>query len=64
MAQAAVIAGADGLIIEVHPNPEAALSDGFQSLRPDKFRILLERLKLLAPILRRRVLEEAPTPVA
>ena len=38
MAKAAVAAGADGLMIEIHPDPENALSDGAQSLRPDKFR--------------------------
>ncbi|MCI0492803.1 MAG: 3-deoxy-7-phosphoheptulonate synthase [Planctomycetes bacterium] len=37
MARAAVAAGADGLIIEVHPNPEKALSDGYQSLTPEQF---------------------------
>ena len=37
MARAAVAAGADGLIIEVHPDPERALSDGVQSLYPDQF---------------------------
>lgn len=51
MAQAAVAAGADGLMIEVHQDPSAALSDGFQSLRPDKFRSLLERLSRLAPLM-------------
>lgn len=50
MAQAAVVAGADGLMVEVHPDPSTALSDGFQSLRPDKFRQLLSRLSQLAPI--------------
>jgi 3-deoxy-7-phosphoheptulonate synthase len=60
MAQAAIVAGADGLIIEVHPNPDRALSDGFQSLRPDKLRLLMERLKLLAPLMDRSVLEEHP----
>ncbi len=45
MAKAAVAAGADGLMIEVHPNPETALSDGAQSLRPDKFRQLVTELK-------------------
>ena len=53
MAQAAIVAGADGLIVEVHPHPESALSDGFQSLRPDKFRILLERLRELSPLVGR-----------
>ena len=51
MAQAAVAAGADGLIIEVHPDPERALSDGFQSLRPDTFRRLMDRLQELAPMM-------------
>jgi 3-deoxy-7-phosphoheptulonate synthase len=37
MARAAIAAGADGLIIEVHPNPEKALSDGYQSLTPAQF---------------------------
>ena len=45
MAKAAVAAGADGLMIEVHPDPENALSDGAQSLRPDKFRQLVAELK-------------------
>lgn len=51
MAQAAVAAGADGLMIEVHQDPNTALSDGFQSLRPDKFKALLERLSRLAPLM-------------
>jgi phospho-2-dehydro-3-deoxyheptonate aldolase len=50
MAQAAVAAGADGLMIEVHQDPTSAFSDGFQSLRPDKFKLLLERLSRLAPL--------------
>ena len=41
MAKAAVAAGADGLLIEVHPNPEEAKSDGSQSLRPKEFRELM-----------------------
>lgn len=41
MAKAAVAAGADGLLIEVHPNPEEAKSDGAQSLRPNEFRQLM-----------------------
>lgn len=55
MAQAAIVAGADGLMIEVHPNPESALSDGFQSLRPDKFKSLLGRLAALAPVIAREL---------
>lgn len=45
MALAAVAAGADGLLVEVHPHPEKALSDGKQSLRPDKFAELTEKLR-------------------
>lgn len=48
MALAGVAAGADGLMIEVHPSPESALSDGAQSLRPDRFRDLMERIRLVA----------------
>ncbi len=47
-AKAAVAAGCDGLMIEVHENPEEALSDGAQSLMPDKFSTLLKELKLIA----------------
>lgn len=45
MAKAAVAAGADGIIVEVHPNPDEALSDGPQSLRPEGFNRLMEELK-------------------
>ena len=48
MAKAAVAAGADGLIIEVHPNPEEALSDGEQSLKPRKFKQLMVELRPIA----------------
>ena len=44
MARAAVAAGADGLLIEVHPDPDHALSDGAQSLRPEQFE------ELMAPV--------------
>ena len=47
-AKAAVAAGCDGLIIEVHENPEEALSDGAQSLKPDNFSALLQDLKVIA----------------
>jgi 3-deoxy-7-phosphoheptulonate synthase len=50
MAKAAVAAGADGLIIEVHPNPEEAFSDGAQSLLPDQFEELMTWVKKLAQI--------------
>jgi 3-deoxy-7-phosphoheptulonate synthase len=48
MAKAAVAAGADGLIIEVHPNPEEAFSDGEQSLKPKVFKELMKELKVIA----------------
>ena len=48
MALAAVAAGADGLLIEVHPSPETALSDGPQQLRPERFAELMMALKAVA----------------
>jgi 3-deoxy-7-phosphoheptulonate synthase len=48
MAMASVAAGADGLIVELHPNPDRALSDGPQSLTFDGFRQLMERVGNLA----------------
>ena len=48
MARAAVAAGADGLMIEVHPHPEDAMSDGAQSLKPDRFAELMESLGSIA----------------
>jgi 3-deoxy-7-phosphoheptulonate synthase len=49
MARAAVAAGADGLLIEVHPDPDHALSDGAQSLRPEQFDELMGQLRMIAP---------------
>lgn len=48
MCYAAVAAGADGLIVEVHPDPEHASSDGAQSLKPKKFDIMMEKLRKFA----------------
>ncbi|MGB9606420.1 MAG: 3-deoxy-7-phosphoheptulonate synthase, partial [Bryobacteraceae bacterium] len=48
VARAAVAAGADGLLIEVHPEPERALSDGAQSLRPEQFEELMSQLRIIA----------------
>jgi 3-deoxy-7-phosphoheptulonate synthase len=48
MAFAAVAAGADGLMIEVHPDPEHASSDGPQSLKPEKFAAMMVKLRLIA----------------
>ncbi len=53
MARAAVAAGADGVIIEVHNNPEKALSDGPQSLYPEQFDRLMGELRIIAPVLGR-----------
>jgi 3-deoxy-7-phosphoheptulonate synthase len=53
MSLAAVAAGADGLIIEVHEDPAAALSDGYQSLKPAKLKLVLDKLAQLAPIMDR-----------
>lgn len=55
MAMAAVAAGADGLIIEVHQRPEEALSDAYQSLNPKQFKELLDKLRLLAPIVNKEL---------
>jgi 3-deoxy-7-phosphoheptulonate synthase len=49
MARAAVAAGADGLLVEVHPDPDHALSDGAQSLRPEQFEALMDQLRMIAP---------------
>jgi prephenate dehydratase len=51
MALAAVAAGADGIIVEVHPNPDKALSDGPQSLYPDQLEKLMRDVEALAPVL-------------
>jgi 3-deoxy-7-phosphoheptulonate synthase len=53
MARAAIAAGADGLLIEVHDNPEKALSDGAQSLYPRQFEALMGELRVIAPVLGR-----------
>ena len=51
MARAAIAAGADGLIIEVHPHPEKALSDGDQSLTPEAFKELMKNLDGIAKVM-------------
>jgi len=48
MARAAVAAGADGLLVEVHPDPDRALSDGAQTLRPDQFSEMMREIKAIA----------------
>jgi 3-deoxy-7-phosphoheptulonate synthase len=59
MARAAVAAGADGILVEVHPAPERALSDGAQSLYPEQFARLVRELRLIATAIDRTV---APSP--
>ena len=59
MARAAVAAGADGIMVEVHPNPEDALSDGAQSLYPDQFTQLMREVRIIADAIGRRVAEPA-----
>src|SRR5205085_6662333 len=61
MARAAVAAGADGVIVEVHPNPDRALSDGGQSLYPDQFGRLVTELRAISSAIGRTV---APSPQA
>lgn len=53
MSLAAIAAGADGLIIEVHETPEKAWSDGAQSLKPDKFRSVIEKGRAIAKVVGR-----------
>jgi 3-deoxy-7-phosphoheptulonate synthase len=61
MARAAVAAGADGLLIEVHPNPDRALSDGVQSLFPAQFAQLMREARVIADAIGRRVAEPVET---
>ncbi|HUX10966.1 MAG TPA: 3-deoxy-7-phosphoheptulonate synthase [Terriglobia bacterium] len=55
MARAAVAAGADGLLIEVHPDPDKALSDGAQSLYLEQFEQLMKELRMIAPAVGRTI---------
>jgi 3-deoxy-7-phosphoheptulonate synthase len=55
MTRAAVAAGADGLLIEVHPHPEQALCDGPQSLKPETFRIMMQDVAAIARVVGRHV---------
>ncbi len=63
IARAAIAAGADGLIIEVHPKPDEALSDGGQSLKPERFAQLVREVKAIAQVVRQKTFvpaEERP----
>lgn len=55
MARASIAAGADALLIEVHPHPEKALSDGAQSLYPEQFAKLMDQLRIIAPAVGRTI---------
>jgi 3-deoxy-7-phosphoheptulonate synthase len=57
MARAAVAAGADGLLVEVHPTPDRALSDGAQSLYPEQFERLMRETRLIVEAIGRRLAE-------
>jgi len=55
LSRAAVAVGADGLLVEVHHEPDKALSDGMQSILPDELRQLAEEVRQIAEVLHRRV---------
>jgi 3-deoxy-7-phosphoheptulonate synthase len=55
MACASIAAGADGLLLEVHPDPENAISDGFQSLSPEQFRQTMRLCRPVAAALGREI---------
>jgi 3-deoxy-7-phosphoheptulonate synthase len=63
MARAAVAAGADGLLVEVHPSPDQALSDGAQSLYPEQFDRMMRESRLIAEAIGRRIAEPAESGV-
>jgi 3-deoxy-7-phosphoheptulonate synthase len=60
MGRAAVAAGADGLLMEVHPDPDHALSDGAQSLRFEQFEELMSQLRIIVPAVGRSMAEPRP----
>jgi 3-deoxy-7-phosphoheptulonate synthase len=62
MARAAVAAGADGLLVEVHQDPERALSDGAQSLYPDQFDQMMKEVRAIAPAVGRVIAEAKAKP--
>ena len=64
MAAASVAAGADGLLIEVHPNPDKALSDGPQSLTPENFAELMRRVTAITEAMGRKIAPQTAETVA
>ena len=63
MARATVAAGGDGLLIEVHPNPDKAVSDGAQSLFPEQFSKLMDELRIIASAVGRNIAQPAAVTV-
>ncbi|GAG35473.1 unnamed protein product, partial [marine sediment metagenome] len=59
---AAIAVGADGLLVEVHCNPQEALSDGPQSLLPDKFDLMMKDLVKVARAVGREITLQSPAP--
>lgn len=55
IARSAIAAGADGLIVEVHPDPSKAVSDGKQSLKPEKFAEMVKQVKAIAEVMGRNI---------
>jgi len=55
LARASMAVGADGVMIETHPNPDVALSDGPQSLTFDMFETLMKQLKEIAPVVGKKI---------
>lgn len=55
IARAGIAAGADGIIVEVHPDPAKAVSDGKQSLKPEKFAEMVKQVKAIAEVMGRRI---------
>ncbi|HKW75771.1 MAG TPA: hypothetical protein VJN64_09620, partial [Terriglobales bacterium] len=63
LSRAAIAVGADGLIVEVHHDPDRALSDGMQSLFPDQFDELMAEIRQIAPVVHRTLQEPVVQPV-
>jgi 3-deoxy-7-phosphoheptulonate synthase len=55
LSRAAIAVGADGLLVEVHHEPDKALSDGMQSILPEEFTELVKEVRQIAAVLRREV---------
>src|SRR5581483_10270520 len=64
LSRAAIAVGADGLLVEVHTQPDQAFSDGIQSLYPDQFDHLMTQVRQIAPILGRSVPAIGPHPAS